>query len=149
MTKKTKMTKDNDGNMDCKGCEDCKNCVECDNSTWCYNSMGCYNSARCNNSTGCDNSTWCDNSMGCDNCAYCFYCADLVLEKFMVFNKCVGDRESFLEIFNKIYDGLGFKHPKRLTKSDIAWLKKNIEQFDQKVLDRIIEESMLPDKPRE
>jgi len=125
------MTKDKNGNVDCEGCEDCKNCVECNNSRWC------------------DNSTRCYNCTGCINCSYCLYCAGLVLEKFMVFNKCVGDRESFLEIFDKIYDGLGVKHPKRLTKSDIEWLKKNIKQFDQEVLDKVIKDSVLPDKPRE
>jgi hypothetical protein len=66
----------------------------------------------------------------------------------MVFNKQV-TKEQYEEIRDKIRNGLPYYlHPKNLSKENIAWLKKNVKQFDQKVLDRIIERSILPDKPR-
>jgi arabinogalactan endo-1,4-beta-galactosidase len=64
----------------------------------------------------------------------------------MVFNKSVSDKEEYLKIVSKCYSHFGYyKHPKQLTKEDIDWLKKNIKQFDKKVLDKIIEDSILPD----
>ena len=131
------------GNQDCSGLQNCRGCINCDNSTRCDNSTGCNNSTRCNNSTGCNNST------RCDNCAYCLYCSNLALEKFMVFNKSVMNKEAYIKILDKVRNKLGYyKHPKNLTKEDIAWLKNNIKQFDRKVLDKIIENSILPDKTR-
>jgi hypothetical protein len=70
-----------------------------------------------------------------------------VLEKYQVFNKQVTKGE-YEKIKEKIQSHLPYYlHPKNLTKDDIAWLKKNIKQFDQKVLNRIIETSELPDNP--
>jgi len=132
----SKENKDEKGNVDCAGLQNCRNCAGCDNSTWCDNST------RCDNSTGCNNSTW------CDNCAYCLYSAGLVLEKYMVFNKKVTEKE-FENIQNKLSQHLPYYlHPKNLTKKHIAWLKKNTKQFDKIVLDKIIQKSQLPDKPR-
>jgi len=72
-----------------------------------------------------------------------------MLEKFMVFNKSVKTREAYMKIKNKIQEQLGYyKHPKDLTEQDISWLKKNVKQFDQKVLDKIIEKSIKSDKPK-
>ena len=66
----------------------------------------------------------------------------------MVFNKSVKTKETFNQIRDKITSKLGYyKHPKELTKEDINWLKENIEQFDQEVLDKVIENSILPDNP--
>jgi hypothetical protein len=153
---KAETKEDANGNIDCENVVDCRNCVECnnstscDNSTWCDNSMSCNNSTRCNNSTWCNNSTSCDNSTWCDNSAYCLYCCDLTLEKFMVFNQSVGSKKEFIKILEKYHDGVGYyTHPKQLTKENIAWMKKNIKQFDQKVLDKIIKESILPEKPKD
>ena len=68
----------------------------------------------------------------------------------MVFNKQVKDKKEFLKILNKCQEHLGcYKHPKQLTNQDINWLKKNVEQFDQKVLDKVIDGSMLLEKPKE
>ena len=68
----------------------------------------------------------------------------------MVFNKSVKTKEEFEKIRDKIGGQLGYyKHPKQLTKQDISWLKKNVKQFDQKVLDKVIENSILPDNPKE
>jgi hypothetical protein len=68
----------------------------------------------------------------------------------MVFNKKVKDKKEFMKIRDKITSQLGlYKHPKNLTKKDIDWLKRNIKQFDKKVLDKIIENSVLRDKPKE
>jgi hypothetical protein len=73
----------------------------------------------------------------------------LVLEKFKVFNKQVTKKE-YNEIKEKIISQLGYyKHPKQLTKEDIDWLRTNIRQFDRKVLKEIVENSVLPDKPKE
>jgi hypothetical protein len=72
-----------------------------------------------------------------------------VLEKFMVFNKQVS-REQFEKILANVREHLPFYlHPKNLIEKDIAWLKKNVKQFDRKVLDKIIVNSILPDKPAE
>ena len=77
------------------------------------------------------------------------YCDDLTLDKFMIFNKPVKTEKVFNQIKEKIQSQLGYyKHPKNLTTQDIAWLKKNVKQFDQKVLDSIIEKGRLPDKPK-
>ena len=153
--------KDENGNINCNGCQDVYNSTSCNNSTWCNNSTSCDNSTRCNNSTscdnstrcdnstGCDNSTSCDNSTGCNNSAYLIYCCDLVLEKFMIFNKQLKDKNEFEEIRNKITLQLGYyKHPKQLSKEDKQWLQDNIKQYDGTVLNKIIEDSILPDKPK-
>jgi len=67
-----------------------------------------------------------------------------------VFNKKVKDKKEFLKIRDKITSQLGYyKHPKNLTKEDIDWLKKNIKQFDKEVLDEVIKNSVLSDKPKE
>jgi hypothetical protein len=72
-----------------------------------------------------------------------------VLEKYMVFNKQV-TKKQYEEIKEKIQSHLPYYlHPKNITKEHISWLEKNIKQFDKKVLDKIIENSMLPDKPKE
>jgi hypothetical protein len=77
------------------------------------------------------------------------YCDHLVLEKFQVFNKQV-TREQFEKIFANVREHLPFYlHPKNLTAKDIAWLKKNVKQFDRKVLNKVIKNSHLPDKPVE
>ena len=74
----------------------------------------------------------------------------MTLEKFKIFNKSVKTKKAFLEIRGKITFQLGyFKHPKDLTEEDIIWLKKNIKQFDMKVLKKIQEDSIKPDNPRE
>jgi hypothetical protein len=66
----------------------------------------------------------------------------------MIFNKFVKTKEAFNEMKDKITWQLGYyKHPKELTESDIKWLKENIKQFDKEVLDKVIENSVLPDKP--
>ena len=73
----------------------------------------------------------------------------MTLDKFMIFNKSVKTKEAFIKIRDKITSQLGYyKHPKELTESDIKWLKENIEQFDKEVLDKVIENSELPDKPK-
>jgi len=77
------------------------------------------------------------------------YCNDLVLEKFMIFNKQL-TKEEYIRIKDKIQEQLGvFKHPKQLTEQDKYWLKDNIEQYDEEVLYKIIDNSVLPDKPKE
>lgn len=99
---------------------------------------------------GCNGCIDCHNSTRCNNCAFCLYCSDLVLEKFMVFNNPVKTRKKYDEIINKVRNQLGFyNHPKLLTKKDIDWLKRNVKQFNKKVLDKIIADSILPDKPKE
>jgi hypothetical protein len=66
----------------------------------------------------------------------------------MIFNKYVKTKEAFIDIQKKITRQLGhYKHPKELTESDIKWLKENIEQFDKEVLDKVIKNSELPNKP--
>jgi len=127
--------KDKNGNIDCENVVNCRNCTRCNNST------GCNNSTRCYNSTGCDNSTWCNNS------AYCLFCDGLVLEKYCVFNKQVTKKE-FDAVRQRVFDKLGWTHPKQLTPQDISWLKKNVKQFNKKVLDAVIANSILPDKPK-
>ena len=68
----------------------------------------------------------------------------------MVFNKPVKTKKAFQEIKDRITSQLGYyKHPKNLTKKDINWLKKNIKQFDKKILDKIMTDSVLPDKPKD
>jgi hypothetical protein len=77
------------------------------------------------------------------------FCCDLVLEKFRIFNKKVTEKE-YDRIKNKIHQHLGlWKHPKQLTVKDMGWLRKNIKQYDQKVMDKIIQDSILPEKPKE
>jgi hypothetical protein len=72
-----------------------------------------------------------------------------VLEKYMVFNKQISKKE-YEKIRNKIQSHLPYYlHPKNLKKKDIDWLKKNVKQFDKKILDKIIKDSILPDKPKE
>jgi hypothetical protein len=67
----------------------------------------------------------------------------------MIFNKPVKTKEEFMKIRDKIVSQLGYyKHPKQLTEQDINWLKKNIKQFDSKFLEKIIEDSVLPDKAK-
>ena len=67
----------------------------------------------------------------------------------MVFNQKVSE-EDFKKIRNKIREHLPYYlHPKNLTEKDIEWLKNNVKQFDAKVLEDIIENSVLPDKPKE
>ena len=69
------------------------------------------------------------------------------MEKYMVFNKQLS-KEEYEIIRNKIREHLPYYlHPKNLTKEHIEWLKKNIKQFDKEVLDSIIKNSILPDKP--
>ena len=101
----------------------------------------------CHNNTYCHNSTSCDNSTSCHNSTFCVYCNNLILEKFMIFNKQIDSKEEFNKIKYKIKKKLGqFKHPKQLTNEDKKWLKENIEQYDEQVLNEIIEKSILPDK---
>jgi len=116
--------------------------------TTCVNSRLCFNSTGCDNSTGCADSAYCLNSTECTNCAFCLYCDGLVLKKYHIFNKPVKKKE-YEKIREKILENLGhYLHPKNLTEKNIEWLKKNVKQFDQKVLDRIIANSILPDKPK-
>jgi len=123
-------------------CDDTSNCnlsINCHNSSWCQLCINCYNSTSCHNSRECNSST------GCKTCVECIYCSNLILEKFMVFNKQVTEKE-FIVIKDKINENLGWsKHPIKLSLKDINWLKDNIKQFDQKVLDKIIKDSILPD----
>lgn len=122
------MTKDKNGNP---------NCNECNNNTWGLNSLWC------NNSTWCYNSIRCKNCTKCDNSAYLLYCCDMILEKFRIFNKKVTKRE-FERTSDKIHSYLGhWKPSEQLTKEDISWLKKNVKQFDIKVLNKIIEDSRI------
>jgi len=68
----------------------------------------------------------------------------------MVFNKQVRNEKAFEEIRQRVVNHLGtFKHPKDLTKKDIEWLKKNVQQFNQKVLNEVIENSIKPDNPKQ
>jgi len=63
----------------------------------------------------------------------------------MVFNKSVKTKENFIKIRSKIISYIGYyKHPKDLTEEDIKWLRKNIKQFDLKVLNKIIQDSIKP-----
>jgi hypothetical protein len=67
----------------------------------------------------------------------------------MIFNKLVKTKDAFNKIKDKIQNQLGYhKHPKDLVKKDIDWLRKNIKQFDKKVLDKIINDSVKSDKPK-
>jgi hypothetical protein len=67
----------------------------------------------------------------------------------MIFNKPVKTKDIFNKIKEKIQNQLGYyKHPRDLVKKDIDWLKKNIKQFDKKVLDKIINDSVKSDKPK-
>jgi len=66
----------------------------------------------------------------------------------MIFNKCVS-KERYNELKFKIQNQLGYyKRPEQLTDEDKTWLKENIKEFDSKVLDKIIEESITPNKPK-
>lgn len=108
----------------------------------------CNNCVNCYNSTSCHNSTFCYNSTYCYNCAYCLYCDRLVLEKYHVFNKPV-TKEKYKEIVEKISNKMGiYKHPKKLSEEDISWLKNNIKEFDEEVLNKVIQNSILSDKPK-
>ena len=129
--------KKKDRNMDCQGCIDCQNCIDC------RNCADCIECIRCANSTLCDSSVDCLNSTECDNCADCLYCDGLVLKKYHIFNKPLKKKE-YEKIREKILENLGhYLHPKNLTEKNIEWLKKNVKQFDQKVLDRIITTALL------
>jgi hypothetical protein len=67
----------------------------------------------------------------------------------MIFNKPVKTKEAYLKILNKVREKLGYyKHPKNLTQQDRNWLKKNIKQYNEKVLNKIIKNSVLSDKPK-
>jgi hypothetical protein len=67
----------------------------------------------------------------------------------MIFNKSLKTKETWSKVKNKIVSQLGYyKHPKDLSQQDIDWLKKNIKQFNQKVLDNIIQDSIKSDKPK-
>jgi hypothetical protein len=67
----------------------------------------------------------------------------------MVFNKQIDSKKEYIKIRDKIQSQLGYyKHPKQLTEQDKTWLKDNIKQYDEKVLNEIIENSILPDKPK-
>jgi len=67
----------------------------------------------------------------------------------MIFNKPLKTKEVWMKVKEKIQSQLGYwKHPKDLTSEDIKWLKNNIKQFDQKVLDKIIQNSIKSDKPK-
>ena len=145
---------DNYGNIKCNNSSWCNNSTWCDNSSWCDNSTKCDNSTYCDNcvccdnSTRCNNSTRCDNCVCCDNCAWCLYCDKLVLEKYMIFNKPV-TKYKFNETNTIIQNKLGcWKLPKQLSEIDISWLKANVKQFDQTVLDNVIERSIIPDNPK-
>ena len=142
--------KDKKGNVDCNGLVNCRNSAWCDNSTGCNNSTGCDNSTGCNNSTWCDNSAWCNNSTRCNNSAYCIYCNQLTLEKFCIFNKSVKTKDAFNKIKDKIQSQLGYwKRPEQLTDADKKWLKENVKQFNEKILNEIIKNSITPEKPKE
>ena len=66
----------------------------------------------------------------------------------MVFNQKLS-KEEYLIIINKVREHLGYYlHPKQLTKENTKWLEKNVKQFDKKILDKIINDSILPDKPK-
>ena len=66
----------------------------------------------------------------------------------MIFNKQL-TKEEYEKIRDKISEHLPYYlHPKNLTKENIEWLRKNVKQFDKKILDKIIEKSELPDKPK-
>jgi hypothetical protein len=150
-----------DGNINCNDCIGCHNSTWCDNSTGCDNSTKCYNSTRCDNSTECYNSTRCHNSTGCDNstecynstrcynCVNCVYCCDLTLQKYMIFNTKVS-KEEYNQTLKKLIENFGYyTHPQKLTKENKKWLKENVKQYNAKILDKIIEDSILPDKPKE
>ncbi|MCK9602984.1 MAG: hypothetical protein M0R66_01175 [Candidatus Omnitrophica bacterium] len=63
-----------------------------------------------------------------------------------MFNQQVSKQE-FEEIKAKIWKGLPYHlHPKNLSTENVAWLKKNVKQFNQKVLDEIVAQSVLPNK---
>jgi hypothetical protein len=67
----------------------------------------------------------------------------------MLFNKQLA-KESWEEQTLKIRSKLGFyKHPLKLSEEDKNWLKENIIEYDEKVLKKIISNSILPDKPKE
>ena len=135
--------KDDNGN------QKCNNVVNCHNSTRCHNSTGCHNSTWCHNSTECHNSTWCDNSTWCHNSAYLMYCNELILEKHCLFNKQVS-KERYKKQTNKIREELGlYKHPLKLTDEDKEWLKNNISEYDEEVLSKVIDSSILPNNHKE
>ena len=74
----------------------------------------------------------------------------MTLEKFMVFNQSVKTKDEFLKIKDKITSQLGYyKHPQDLSDQDKKWLKENIEQFDEVILNKIINDSRKSDKPKE
>ena len=67
----------------------------------------------------------------------------------MIFNKQIDSKKKYIDIRSKIQSQLGsYKHPKQLTKEDKEWLKVNIEQYDDKILNKIIKNSILPNKPK-
>ena len=67
----------------------------------------------------------------------------------MIFNKQVS-KEEYDKIRDKIQNTLHYwVLPVNLSENDICWLKKNVKQFDQKVLADIINNSVLPYKPKE
>ena len=77
------------------------------------------------------------------------YCCDLTLEKFKIFNKSFKTKEAYQKVKNKIITQLGYsKHPKDLTKKDISWLRENIKQFDSKVLNKIIKDSIKKEETK-
>ena len=68
----------------------------------------------------------------------------------MIFNKPLKTKEAYIRVKEKIQNQLEcYKHPKDLTEKDIRWLKENIKQFDKKVLDKIIKDSIKSDKPKQ
>ena len=120
-----------ENNKDDNGNQECTNVVDCNNSTWCHNSTDCNDSTRCNNSV------------------YCLYCDELVLEKYCLFNKQVS-KERYGEQKSKIFSHLGlYKHPSKLTDEAKKWLKNNISEYDEEVLIKVIDNSVLPDKHME
>jgi ribosomal protein S25 len=67
----------------------------------------------------------------------------------MIFNKSVKTKKAFQKIKEKITSQLGYyKHPKDLTKEDKKWLIKNIKQFDEKILNKILDDGRKSDKPK-
>ena len=68
----------------------------------------------------------------------------------MIFNKPLKTKEAYIKVKEKIQNQLeSYEHPKDLTEKDIRWLKENIKQFDKKVLDKIIKDSIKSDKPKQ
>ena len=133
----------------CDNSTDCHNSAYCDNSAYCYNSVYCHNSTGCHNSTRCYNSAYCDNSAYCYNSAFLFFCHDLVLEKYRIFNKQVS-KDRYREVKVKISLYLPFNfHPEKITEEQKQWLKQNIAEYDEEVMQKIIDDGILPVRPRE